>query len=199
MKIKKKTIIIISLVVIIVLISTLVCLLINNKGKQIKEIYVASLPEKTKYFLEEELDIKGLKVCALQNNGISIFLDIEQLEISGFDSTNIMENQTISVKYQDFTCTFNIAITEPPKLVPTLTSIELVALPKVLYKKGEKLDTEDGILKLNYSDGQSLLVMLINSYVYGFTTEEIGVYTLTIRYVENNVLQETTYTITVED
>lgn len=198
MKINKKKIIVISLVLLLVITTIIVCLLLNNKAKQIKEIYVASLPEKTEYFLEEKLEIKGLKVCALQNNGKSLFLNSEELEISGFDSTSITEKQIITIKYRDFTCTFNISITEPPQLVPTLIGIELVTLPKVVYKIGEKLDTDNGILKLNYSNGQSLLVMLINSYVYGFTTDEIGVYTLTIRYTENNVLQETTYTITVE-
>lgn len=199
MKINKKKIIIIGLVLLLIITTIVVCLLLNNKAKQIKGIYVASLPEKTEYFLEEKLDTKGLKVCALQNNGKSIFLNSEQIEISGFDSTSITEKQSITIKYQNFTCTFNISITEPPKLVPTLVGIELVTLPKVVYQKGEKLDTDNGILKLNYSDGQSLLVMLINSYVYGFTTDEIGSHILTVRYVENNVLQETTYTITVEE
>ena len=177
-------------------------MLINKKAKQIKEIYVASLHEKTTYFQGEQFDIQGLKVCALQNNGISIFIDITQIEIKGFDSTNVKEKQTITVVYLDYTCTFNISITEPPKLVPTLTSIELISLPKTIYKKGEKLDTENGILKLNYSDGQTMLVMLINNYVYGFTNEVAntpGVYTLIVRYTENGVLQETSYTITVEE
>lgn len=197
-----KKILIICIIFIILLTSITLCLLINKKAKQIKEIYVASLPEKTTYFQGEQFDIQGLKVCALQNNGISIFIDITQIEIKGFDSTNVKEKQTITVVYLDYTCTFNISITEPPKLVPTLTSIELISLPKTIYKKGEKLDTENGILKLNYSDGQTMLVMLINNYVYGFTNEVAntpGVYTLIVRYTENGVLQETSYTITVEE
>ena len=47
-----------------------------------------------------------------------------------------------------------------------------------------------------------MLVMLINNYVYGFTNEVAntpGVYTLIVRYTENGVLQETSYTITVEE
>lgn len=197
-----KKILIICIIFIILLTSITLYLLINKNAKQIKEIYVASLPEKTIYFQGEQFDIQGLKVCALQNNGISIFIDITQIEIKGFDSTNVKEKQTITVVYLDYTCTFNISITEPPKLVPTLTSIELISLPKTIYKKGEKLDTENGILKLNYSDGQTMLVMLINNYVYGFTNEVAntpGVYTLIVRYTENGVLQETSYTITVEE
>ena len=197
-----KKILIICIIFIILLTSITLCLLINKNSKQIKEIYVASLPQKTEYFQGEQFDIQGLKVCALQNNGKSIFLDIAQIQILGFDSTNIQEKQIITIIYLDYKCTFNISIKEPPKLVPTLTGIELIALPKVVYKKGEKLSTENGILKLNYSDGQTLLVMLINSYVYGFTNEVSntpGVYTLLVRYSENGVLQETSYTITVEE
>ena len=199
---KNKKIRTVCIIFIILLTSISICLLINNKGKQIKEIYVASLPEKIIYFQGEELDIKGLKVCALQKNGKSIFIDITQIQIIGFDSTNIVEKEVITIKYLDYICTFNISITEPPKQNPILTSIELIALPKTKYKIGEQLNTENGILKVNYSDGQSLLVMLINNYVYGFTNEisnTPGEYTLMVRYSENGILQETTYTITVEE
>ena len=48
-------------------------------------------------YLGEQFDIQGLKVCALQNNGKSIFLDIAQIQILGFDSTNIQEKQIITI------------------------------------------------------------------------------------------------------
>lgn len=65
---------------------------------------------------------------------------------------------------------------------------------------GELLDTQGGVLKLIYADGAVFRIDLLNRFVSGFTSEEPNdALVLTVKYSENGVLVQTTYTVTVSE
>jgi len=93
--------------------------------------------------------------------------------------------------------------TDPAPTIPTvpvLVKISLASLPhKTQYYVGELLNTTGGIILCEYSDGSTKQIMLTNSAVMGFTSKQPGIYTLTIQHMENGIIAETVYSITVQE
>jgi len=90
------------------------------------------------------------------------------------------------------------APTDPTPTVPVLSKIVLETLPKTQYYVGEALDTRGGVILCEYTDGTVTRVNLTNSDVSGFAEIRApGTYELTVRYKENGVIAQISYTITV--
>lgn len=99
---------------------------------------------------------------------------------------------------------FSSVTVKPISESKILIGIYIDTLPKTIYKKGEWLDTNNGVLMRYYSDGSTSPIALINNYVYGWSDVyydgEFGEHVLTVKYVENDVIHHTRYTIRlVED
>ena len=172
----------------------------EDYGNQIQRITLAGTPDKTQFYTGERANYKGLTVLVTLKNGDSYTVDYNDCVITGFDSSAPAESQTITVSYEGFTATYNIVILENVKPSPVLDSIYLETLPKTEYKLGEWLSTDGGVIVRKYKDGSTARINLVNSYVYGFVDiTEPGEYELSVKYVEDGVLAETTYTITVTE
>ena len=184
---------------IVVIVLTVVLPAVKEHGEQIKNIIVSSTPDKTVYLVGEEVDYDGLRVLVTRNNGETFTVRAGKCEITGFDSKEA-GTKTITVDYQGFTTTFSISIEEPPKPTPVLMSISMETLPKTQYTADEWLDTTGGVILCKYADGSEYRLTLVNSYIFGW--EDVtgpGEYTLTVKYIENGILAETTYDITVTE
>lgn len=187
------------LVVVAVLALTIFLPSIEDNGQEIKEIRIASTPDKTVYLIGEEANYDGLSVAVTRKNGETFTVGANKCVIGGFD-TSEEGYQTIIVDYEGFSTSFSIKVEKPPRPTPTLASITFEKLPKTEYKVGEWLDTTGGVLLRKYADGSELYLDLINSYVFGFVdVDGPGEYVLTVKYMENGTLAETTYTITVTE
>jgi len=187
------------LVVVAVLALTVFIPAVEEKGQEIKDITIASTPNKTVYFIGEEANYDGLRVTVTRKNGETFTVRANQCDIKGFDSSK-PEQMIITVTYEGFTTDFSIKVEEPPRQVPVLVGIHLDPLPKTEYKLGEHLYTLDGVIIREYADGTTAKAMLLYTHVYGFDSiTEPGTYTLTVRYKENGKLAETTSTITVTE
>ena len=171
----------------------------NEEGQKIKGIQVSVYPVKTVYYVGDAADFEGLSVQVLRKNGDFYTVGGEACTISGFDSSKAAERQEIVVEYEGFTCSFYVKIAPLPTPVKTLASVEVEVLPKTEYKVGESLDTKGGVLKLTYTDGSVFRVDLLNRFVSGFSSEEPNeALVLTVKYSENGVLVQTTYTVVVQ-
>ena len=80
-----------------------------------------------------------------------------------------------------------------------MVGVSFKTLPKTQYKVGDWMSVEGGVLLVKYDDGSTKEVELTYDHVYGFTTAEPGTFTLYVKYVEEGLLSETTYTITVTE
>ena len=186
------------LVLAIVLVSTLQD---NDPVVEPRSLSVSAYPDKTTYYVGESATFNGLKLKMTLTNGASVTVDGSECEITGFDSSKAMDNQTITVKYKGLQTAFAVTIQEMATGLPDAkyTGISFKTLPKTNYKVKEWLDTSGGVLLVHYDDGTSREIGLIDDYVYGFTSDKPGTYTITVKYVERGLYGETTYTITVTE
>lgn len=181
---------------------------VEAHGQEIQYISVSSTPDKTVYLVGDEANYDGLRITVTRNNGETFAVRANKCQITGFDSSEAKKSQTITVSYEGFTTTFFIKIEEPPKLTPALMSIKLETLPKTEYKLGEWLNTDGGVILCEYVDGSVYRLSLENSDVFGFVidstegsyvTQKAGTYELTVKHMEQGIICETTYTITVTE
>lgn len=197
---RRKKGIILALSIFIVVFSILFLIFTRQtKNDLIDRITVSKEPAKTQYYIGESEKFEDIIIEVVMKNGKSNFINGSDCNFEGFDSSKTAERQIITVTYNGFSCTFSISIIDYPKAEPVLQSIYLETLPKTQYKIGETLDTTGGVIVREYKDGSSARINLVNSYVYGFTSDEVGTYTLTVIYIENGLMAETTYEIIVSE
>ncbi len=212
---KNKKALMIMIAVAIVLIAVVAAVItvsvINKKaeeqGKTVQGIYIDSWPETLQYYVGEEANYDGLVIGLKKHDGSSELIAYSDatkgdFTITGFDTSKVSDEKTVTVKYKEFTCNFYISVKEVPKPPAVLVGIKLVELPKTEYKVGEWLNTDGGMILKEYSDGTSERTILINSYVSGWEEARQGgpgTYTLTVKYKENGIMKKTTYDITVTE
>lgn len=165
----------------------------------IQSISIANPPEKTSYYVGESANYYGLKVLLTMSDGTSFTINAQDCQISGFDSSNPTDNQTITVAYRDMSATFTVTIEEMPVINESrdLIAVSIKTYPKTEYKVGDWMSVEGGVLLAEYDDGSTSEVAMTYDHVSGFSTKEPGVYTLTVQYVEKGLIATCTFTITV--
>lgn len=214
---KRKIIIVIAIVLAVLIVAAAivgVVALINKKkadqlaaqqaeeSKQLAAIQIARVPDKTTYYCGEFFDKTGLLIYSITNaNGLAQ-VDLDQCEITGFDSSVPVQKQTITVTYKGFTDTFNIEIKAPLSETPVLVKIEMENLPKTQYKVGEDLDVTGGTFIATYSDGSTKTINLANRHIFGFRDayeSGVGEYDITVKLVKDGIEATTTYKITITE
>lgn len=203
---RTRLILIISLVAIFVIgVVIFAGVSITNINNEVVSIFISTPPTKKQYYVGEKADYSGLQIGLLKNNGeteiiLSSSEKFTNITIFGFDSSTPVENQKITVSYEGFSAYLFIDIKETPKPSPILKSITLEILPKTEYKLGERLDTTNGVILCEYSDGTKARVNLTNGDVSGFSKiDGPGEYVLTVKYKKNGIIATTTYIITVTE
>ena len=128
----------------------------SQKPGTITGIIMSILP-KTTYYVDDEFDPKGAKIQVVKDiseGDYFLSLTDEGVEVTGFDSSEAVEEQVITVTYEGFTTTFTVTIKEYPTTKPTITSIEVVGLTTTYtvaeWKSG--ISISGAKLKLTYSD-----------------------------------------------
>ena len=188
-----------AVVVAVAIAVTVITLVHHHKGKQLNRIWIDQTP-KTVYVEGEPADYEGLKILAFLNNGDSFEVPLSDCQITGFDSSAPAENQEITVSYGDLSARYLITIKALPVEPKYPVSIEIITMPKTEYTVGEGLDAFGGVLLCKYHDGTTAEIPMVNKMVWDYSYElPAGTYTLTVKYVENDVLVTTTYDITVSE
>ena len=211
---KRKILIIIAIVLVVALVIAVAVVgivsAVNKKKeaqlaedqKQLAAIQIARLPHKTSYYCGEFFDKTGLLVYTItKGNGINQ-INVDDCEITGFDSSVPVEEQVITVTYKGFTDTFNIEIKAPLSETPVLVKIEMENLPKTQYKVGEDLDVTGGSFIATYSDGTTKTIKLANRHIFGFRDayeSGVGEYDITVKLVKDGIEATTTYKITITE
>ena len=171
-----------------------------QQNAEVKEIQIASFPDRLTYYCGMPFDATGLSVYSVTYGGLFTKLNLDECTITGFDSSVAVEEQVITVTYKGFTDTFIIQIKEEPVGDPVLESIEMGTLPKTAYKRGEALDVTGGTFVCKYSDGTTKTVDLAIKYTSGFMpamNKGAGEYDITVKYEEGGIVVQTTYKITI--
>jgi hypothetical protein len=111
-------------------------------------IAVTSPPRNTEYYTGEELDLSGLVVQGVWNDGSTAQVNITKNNLSGYDLTR-GEGQNVTVSYSGKTTTF-------PVMYVAFEALSVDRPPtKTTYEMGEELDTM-GLRVLGTWPGHSL-------------------------------------------
>lgn len=150
----------------------------NAVVRNVNKIQIGSLPSKTAYIMGEELDLTGLVVEAVYNNG-----EVETVTgytVSGFDST-VEGKCTVKITYlalsgSYYNTTFEVNVVDP---TPKLTGIEITTLPaKLTYELREALDLAGMVVMASYTDGSKKAVT--DYTVSGYNALRKGSQTITV-------------------
>lgn len=205
---KSKKIILIVVAVLLVLAAAVAAILLlggNDEATGNASFSLHSAPNKTTYYVGESPSWYGLEVKLITAEGSTIILGPESCTITGFDNSRPVENQVITVKYEQYTATFTVSIVErnheqqKPENNGKLSGMSFKTMPKTEYKVAQWLSVEGGVLLLQYDDGTTKEINLTYDMVSGFNTSKPGKYTLTVSYREKGKTATLTYDITVTE
>lgn len=217
MKLKKrknKTLLIALIAVAIIMLSLVAGLIIHSTSSsnsqeehepyEIKDVVLSANPSKYSYYVGENFDPTGVRIQVLTYDyDLSYFVDHTKLSFSGFDSSKVNDNVTITVSYKGFSTSFNVKVVPEPDPTPHIANIEIVGF-KTEYTLQEWLDGVRVLgskLKLNYDDGNVVEKNIQYSMIYGYTQEVSAPCTveITIKYNDNGELHELPVTITITE
>lgn len=201
---KKRLSLIIGICGAVVLVAVLLALLLTiptskPNAKGINYIRIKELPQ-TKYVVGEEANYDGLVIEAILNNGSSYEVNLDECTITGFSTEKITDYQQITITYNGHTCNYSIIVYEKPLMAQEITSVEFKTLPeKLIYKVGEWIRPQGGVLLVTYSDGSTKEVELKYGNIMNFDSSTVGEYTIQIRYQEDVYVAYTEYTVTITE
>jgi len=145
---------------------------------EVSHIELTKEPDKLMYLTGDELDLKGIEITVVYDDGDRVAVHITADHITGFDSSEAGE-KTLTVNYGTFTVSFNVMVLE-------VLEIEITAEPvKQLYNPGELLDITGLEVTAYYFDGTgriSGIVAEIEKYLSGFDSSKPGTVTVTVSY-----------------
>ena len=153
-------------------------------------------PNKTTYYVGDELDLTGIKVIAVYTDRSEETLSSDKYTVSGFDSSAPVSNQSVTVSYtyesKTKTGNFNVTILEKP--APTVASIAVTQEPtKKEYEIGDDLDTNGLVVTATYSDGSTKVV---SGYTLsGFSSRVAGTVTVTVTFEGKSA----SFTVTIKE
>lgn len=134
-------------------------------------IEISNLPDKIEYLEGEEIDLTGLVVKELFNNGEEQV--VTNYGIEGFSDEP--GTHTITVTYDGFTATFDVTVHEK-----SLTSITITTPPlKTEYVLGQSFDANGMVVTATYDNGTTEVV---TDYTVGPMPTEVGTHRIEISY-----------------
>lgn len=172
---RNNTLIIVVIAVVLVAVAAVAVLFVTNdtNNKKAIGIEISSVPVKLEYFKYDELDLTGLTVKLKKNVAqYDEVIDVSKLTITGFDSSQVVDRQTVTVSYEGFSATFVVKIKELPPPKPAVTYIEIKMDEgyelKTTYKVGEPMELTNMYLLVSYSDGSTAKVYVTPDMLSGF-------------------------------
>ena len=155
-----------------------------KKPAVIVKIEITSKPARKIYYVGDSMttgDLAGLEVTAIYSDDSQKIIPLDDLEITGFDTTEATEKQNITVTYMDKTAEF--AITVNPVVI---TGIKIVRQPaKTVYLTGDTaadIDLAGLEVIAFYNNAVSSPVLVTVDDITGFDSSGPGKKTLTVTY-----------------
>lgn len=165
----------------------------TQNNVELNSIFVDSTTHKTSYLVGEQLNIDNLSIKGQYSDNSYKNINVTKNMISGFNSNQAIEKQTLTITYQEKTTTYNISISEEQEV--TLKQIQISSTNhKTIYFVGEEIDTTN--LKINaiYSNGTNTNIDVKKDIITGFdSSTPTELQTLTITYLNKT----TSYNISI--
>lgn len=154
---------------------------VDVKEKQLTGIEITSLPTKTEYVEGEALDLTGLQVTAVYDNGEQIIIPENDYSIGGFGNTP--GQHAVSVSYNGVAAVFDVTVN-----ALNIETLSLVSKPnKLTYEMGEELDLNGTEISAKYTNGNIENVDISDCTISGYNKENAGVQTVVAEYRDTSV------------
>ena len=158
----------------------------------IKSITMHTTPTKTKYNVNDALDVTNGEIKIIKASGIAEIKELTEEMVSGFDSSKENTKLPLTVSYTENgitkTTTYNVSVEDQ------VTAIRINKTPKTKYKYNENLDVTTGQLEITKGSGTTTIPITSNM-VTGYDKTKLGDQELTVTY--GGKTQK--YTINVKD
>lgn len=164
----------------------------NVTSKQLEEIEVKKLPNKTEYYVGEKIDLTGLRLTLYYNDETKSEVDHKNVKAS-VTTLSKEGSHEITLTYNKKTTTYNVIVKKPE-----LSKIDIKTKPKKLhYFKNDKFETNGLAIEITKTDGTKAVLTsgFKTSINNGETLSSGGKKSVTISYQN----QTTTFDIDVEN
>ena len=145
----------------------------------IKSIAMHTTPTKTKYNVNDLLDVTNGEIKIVRAVGNPEIKTITSNMVSGFDSSKENTNLPLTVSYTENgirkTTTYNVSVEDQ------VTAIRINQTPKTSYKYNENLDVSTGKIEITKGSGTTTIPMTA-SMVTGYDKTKLGDQELTVTY-----------------
>ena len=171
---------------------------------EVADFYISSSPTKTVYYVGDVADYSGLIVYidGKSDEDMTIVYNVnpELFTITGFDSSEPVDEQVITVEVDGHTTTFTVKIKAIDSTNPVLQSITVVPPYKTTYNVGMPLDLAGGSIEAHYSNGETVSVPLRMSNISGYSSiaRIPGEHEIKVVYTDDfGGYKETYFTVTI--
>ena len=142
------------------------------------EIIVSKMPDKVTYYTGDTLDVTGLVLTEIYNNGDTVTVT------SGYTNTpeklDVAGTRTVTITYGEHTCTFDVTVIQ---VAPISIAVETMPA-KVIYFTGDSIDTAGLVLTETYNNGD--VKTITSGYTCSPETLNVaGEQTINVTYGEN--------------
>jgi roadblock/LC7 domain-containing protein len=141
-------------------------------------ISVTTLPTKTEYVVGQSATYQGIVVTATFADESTSVIPFNQLVFSGFNASEPVVGQVITVTYGGQTTTFAINVVEK-----VIIGIEVQRFPVVSYAVGQSADWSLLIINAVYNDGSKQAVSFENLVITGFDSTVEATVQITVSYL----------------
>lgn len=172
-------------------------------------LQISSSPNKIEYFIGEELNVDGLKVYGLNKKNESVLIDLQDINIIGFNSGTENSNLEITLEYRELKNKFFVKIKKTPSFQTDISAIyvqrDLETQP--FYKHGSRLQRDiliDYSLIIDRLDGSKSTITLNiyhikNSEDFSNNLENEFTFEVVFEDAISSKIFETSFTITLID
>lgn len=164
------------------------------KNARIIQLEIGKLPEKTLYFIGDELDLDGMTVYAKYTGNNKVRLMKNEYTVSPFDSSSPGQKEVI-ISHKGEKAVLKVTVKEKE-----MTGIEVTNYPKTTYYIGENFDSA-GIEVSKVYDNLDKEVLVESDYVIdssAFDNTKVGTYDIKVVPVDNRIAP-TVYKVTVRE
>ena len=145
----------------------------------IKSITMHTTPTKTKYNVNDLLDVTNGEIKIIRASGKAEIKELTEEMVSGFDSSKENTKLPLTVSYTENgitkTTTYNVSVED------TVTAVSMKNTPKTNYKYNEELDVSTGKIEITKGSGTTTIPMTANM-VTGYDKTKLGDQELTVTY-----------------
>ena len=147
---------------------------------RLESISVEENSIKTEYYVGDELNLDNGMIKLIYDDGTTSYVAISEDMITGFN-TETPGEKTVTVTYEDKTCTYMITVKEAE-----VSFISVVSSPdKEIYRysKDCQIDVTGGRIEVFYNSGMSEIIDITEDMVSGFDCNLLGIQEITVSYL----------------